>query len=289
MRKKRNISKILIVPNFGCKTLEIRFDNKKRIVLLSSFILLISLFSYSFYRYNFYKTQVLSLLNDNTVAVSSINQMSTDEIRIRKELIKLKTELQAVESFLADVSLIDQEVKRNLKIKYSSVTFADLFAKNVSVYDRAHPASIAKTTSDTEDSDKLVKESQERQKSYKKLMEATPSGYPVQGNLVNAKNYIKGKGVVIAVPYGTFVKATADGKVKEVKEIGDKIFLIEIEHPSNNEHTIITRYLFLQNPLVYVGKEVNKGQIIAYSGFYPESFDNLVGYQLIVDNILVQP
>lgn len=288
MRKKRHTSKLLIVPDFGYKTVEIKFDNKKRVIIFSSIILVLGLFSFSFYKYNFYKTEVLSLLNNNSVAVSSINQMSSDEINLRKKLVNLKTNLQAIENFLKDVSSIDAEVKRNLKIKYSSITFSDLFAKNASVYDRVHPASNG-NVKENEDSSELVKESQERQKSYKKLMEATPSGYPLQGNLIDGKNYIRGEGVLIETPYGSFVKTTAEGVVKDIKEIGDNTFQIEIDHPSNNEHTIVTRYLFLRDPLVFIGKEVNKGQIIGYSGFYPGTFDSLVGYQLIVDNTLVRP
>jgi len=289
MKKREHISKLLIVSDFGFKTTEIKIDNKKRIILLSVICLIVSFFAFSIYKYNFYRTKVVSLLSESTVAASSINQMSVDEIKVREDLIKLKSDLQAIDNFLRDVSSIDEEVKRNLKIKYSTVTFADIFSKNAKVYDRVHPASGNKTSIDKEATDKLIKDSIEREKSYKKLMSITPSGYPVAGSVINSQKYLNGPGIVLSTPYGTPVRATANGKIKKIYELKNKIYIIEIEHPSDNGHTILTRYLFCNKPLVYEGKEVNKGQIIAYSGFYPDSFDNVTGYQIIIDNTLVQP
>lgn len=289
MRKKKNISKVLIVSDFGFRTLEIKIDIKKRIVLLSIIILIVGLTAFSFYKYNFYKKGFSSLLSDSTIAVSSINQMSSDEIRIRKEIVKLKSELQAINNFLKDASSIDEEVKRNLKIKYSNVTFADIFSKNARIYDRAHPASGDKASVDKEATGKLIEESLERKKSYEKLMEVTPSGFPVDGDVTASQEFFKGTGVALITPYGSPIRATARGKIKEVREIKDESYIIEIEHQSDNGHNILTRYLFCKEPLVFVGKEVNKGQIIAYSGFYPGSFNNIVGYQIIVDNTFVQP
>jgi murein DD-endopeptidase MepM/ murein hydrolase activator NlpD len=290
MKKRReHISKFLIVSNFGFKTLEIKIDNKKRIILLSVICLVVSFFTFSIYRYNFYKAKVSSLLSDSTIATSSINQMSADEIKLRKDLVALKSDLQAIDNFLKDVSSIDEEVKRNLKIKYSTVTFADIFSKNAKVYDRVHPASGNEASTDKEATDQLIKDSLEREKSYKKLMSITPSGYPVEGIIVNPQKYLNGSGVALSIPYGTPIRATANGKVKKIYELKNKSYAIEIEHPSDNNHIILTRYLFCNKPLVYEGKEINKGQIIAYSGFYPDSFDNVIGYQIIIDGTLIQP
>ncbi|HQG82281.1 MAG TPA: M23 family metallopeptidase [Caldisericia bacterium] len=289
-RKRESISKLLIISNFGFKTIEIKINTKIRIILLTTLCLIVSIFSLSIYKYNFYKTKVSTLLSDNTIAASSINQMSSDEIKLIKDIVKLKSDIQAIDNFLRDVSSIDEEVKRNLKIKYSSVTFADIFTKNAKSYDRVHPASGELSSTDKEVNDKLIKDSIEREKSYKKLMSITPSGYPVDGNVIISQKHLNGPGVLISVPYGTPIRATANGKISKICESKKDSYIIEIEHPSeNNNHTILTRYLFCSKPLVFEGKEVNKGQIIAYSGFYPGSFDNITGYQIIIDNTLVQP
>ena len=289
--KSKKYSKILIIPDNKSKTMELKITKKGRNIFFAGIIIALLFLSYVTYKYNFYKSRVLALLNDESISISSINHMSSDEITTRKEIMKLKAELDATNKFLASSNSINKEIKSELKIKYSSVTFADIFKNKALQYERSHPASVNNLSdnNDSIDNASLIKNSIERQKSYKKLMEITPSGYPAEGLIVNSKRYFKGTGVAISVPYGTLIKATAIGKVKSVKKIFEGTYNIEIQHNSEKGKSIITRYLYCAKPLVSEGKEVLKGQIIGYSTFYPDSYDNILGYQVIVDNMYILP
>jgi murein DD-endopeptidase MepM/ murein hydrolase activator NlpD len=292
MKKNIKHSKILIIPDNKNKTFEIKITKKIRNILISSSIIILLFVSFVSYKYNFYKNKVSALISDESMSISSINQMSTDEVNTRKEFMKLKAEIDALNKFLNEANSINREIRNNLKIKYSNITFADIFKNKSALYERSHPASASNSstnTTDVTDDKTLLKNSIENQKSYKKLMESTPSGYPAEGIVINSKKYFKGVGVAINLPYGSLIKATAIGKVKVVRKISKNVFVVEIEHNTDKGKSILTRYLFCQKLLVSVGKEVKKGQVIAYSTFYPGSYDSIFGYQVIVDNMLIQP
>lgn len=70
------------------------------------------------------------------------------------------------------------------------------------------------------------------------------------------------KGLDIAVPIGTQVKAAADGKVKFSGWNGSYGNLVIIDHGNGVE----TRYAHLDRLVAQVGQKVSRGQVVAYSG-----------------------
>jgi hypothetical protein len=285
--KARNTCRLLIVPDHNGKTIEIYLDKSKKIYLSLSLFLVLSIAVFIGFRFNFYREQVYALLNDQTLNSSSINQISNDGVQTKLDLMKLKAEIDLVDKFIASCAQMDNELRTNLKIPHSSVTFADIFqqkSKNRSV---SYPATSTEPKQKTQQN---ILESQQRQKSYQELMDRTPSGCPAKGLLIKRKTILQGPGLVLKTKVGSLIHATATGKVVSIREMEDPgFYIVEIEHPSDTSKHVVTRYLYCTRILVYENQELNKGQVIGYTGLIPTIREPLVGYQLLINKMLIQP
>lgn len=72
-------------------------------------------------------------------------------------------------------------------------------------------------------------------------------------------------GLVFAVPEGSYVRAAAGGRVKEIKIHPDYGLFLLLDHPAGKD----TVYGYLQKTLVKEGDEVRQGQKIAQAGQEP--------------------
>ncbi len=286
--KSKNSGKILIVPRHHGKTIEFKFDRTKKIMIALSCIFVLTFSWFVASRYIFYRDQVYALLYDYSINSSSINQISNDGVQTRIDLMRLKTEIDLTDKFLAQSAQMDNEIRTSLRIPHSNQTFADIFQQSHHQRPVSYPASSSEPMNERTQLEIL--ESQERQKSYQDLMDRTPSGHPVKGKMVDARNIIHGAGVVISAPVGTLIQATATGKVLSIRTMENSDFyLIEIEHPADASKDVVTRYLHCTNVLVYEGQEINKGQVIGYVGLLPCNNEPAMGYQLLINKMLIQP
>ncbi len=286
--KPHSSGKILFVPSRHGKTIEFKLDRPKKMVFAVSLILLISFGWFISARYIFYRDQVYALLYDYSVNSSSINQISNDGVQTRIDIMRLKTEIDLADKFLAQSAQMDTEIRTSLRIPHSNQTFADIFQHNHHQRPASYPASASEQTS--EKTQLEILESQERQKSYQELMNRTPSGYPIKGKMIDVNGIIQGPGIVMSAPVGTLIHATATGKVASIREMSHPDFyIVEIEHPSDSSKEVLTRYLHCKNVLVYEGQEISKGQVIAYVGLLPCSTEPAIGYQLLINKMLIQP
>ncbi len=286
--KAQTSSKFLIVPDHQGRTIEIFLNRPKKVFISISLAVIFLLSFFAWQRYVFYRDQVFALINDHSVNSSSINQISHDGVQTKLDLMRLKAEIDLFDQFIASCAEMDNELRNNLKIPHSSVTFADIFQQSTKNRPASFPASSA--TEINEEMQRNIMESQERQRSYQELMDRTPSGYPVKGLLVNHKNIFQGLGVALKIPVGTLIHATATGRVASIKAMDQADFyVIEIEHPSDVNRQVLTRYLYCTGVLVYEGQELSKGQVIAYTGLIPHLQEPVVGYQLLINKMLIQP
>jgi murein DD-endopeptidase MepM/ murein hydrolase activator NlpD len=285
--KTRNSGRLLIVPDHHGKTIEICLDKSKKVYLSLAILLIFSVSVFIGFRYAFYRDQVYALLNDQTLNSSSINQISNDGVQTKLDLMKLKAEIDLVDKFIASCAQMDNELRANLKIPHSNVTFADIFQQNSKNRPSSYPASSTEPKQKTQQN---ILESQQRQKSYQELMDRTPSGCPVKGLLISNKSILQGPGLVFKTSVGSLIHTTATGKVVSIREMQvPGFYTIEIEHPADVSKHVITRYLYCTRILVYEGQELNKGQVIGYTGLIPSIREPLVGYQLLINKMLIQP
>lgn len=106
---------------------------------------------------------------------------------------------------------------------------------------------------------------------YERKLDHTPSKWPVTTSIASwfgrrfhpvlkkAKDH---EGVDLVAPYGTKIRAAADGTVSFAGWEGGYGYLVKINHGYGYE----TRYGHNSKNLVYVGQTVRKGQVICISG-----------------------
>lgn len=145
---------------------------------------------------------------------------------------------------------------------------------------------------------------EEREKSMEELISAleqrisriaaTPSIWPVQGNITSHFGYRRspfGKsvefhdGVDIAAPYGSEVKAAADGQVIFSGYKSGYGYIVEIDHGYGH----VTAYGHLSKILVRKGQYVKKGQSIGRVGSSGRSTGPHVHYMVKVNGSAVNP
>lgn len=280
----------MLIPDFKGKTIEIPLYSYTKWILALFGLAVIAVMGVSVNRYNFYSRQMHSLMNDHHVTSNSINEISMDAIQTKRELMRLKYEIGCLDRFISSAISFDKDATTKLAIPYSQMTFADYFRSNANKYDQTHPASTSPVSQETEEQkNKNLKESIARQASYKALMEVTPSGYPVGGAIVNPKRYITGPGITIKSPVGSPIRATASGKVSRIINISEECLVIEILHIEEKNKLVKSVYHFCYQPVIKIGQQIKKGQLIAFTGVHPHTGEKVSGYQVNINHRFIQP
>jgi murein DD-endopeptidase MepM/ murein hydrolase activator NlpD len=123
---------------------------------------------------------------------------------------------------------------------------------------------------------------------------ATPKFFPVEGNITShfgmREHPINGgeefhKGIDISAPYGTPIRAVADGIVSFSGGSGIKGNLVAIEHGCG----FTTFYAHNRVNIVRVGEKLRRGEIIAYVGSTGNATGPHVHYEVWKDGKPVNP
>lgn len=93
------------------------------------------------------------------------------------------------------------------------------------------------------------------------------------------------RGVDIASPKATPVRAAADGVVSFYGRAGSSGNVMEIDHGGS----VLTRYCHLHKPAVHEGRRVRKGERIAYLGNSGRSTKAHLHYEITVRGVNVNP
>lgn len=290
MTKSKMIGKILLVPDFKGETLQIPLFSYTKWILGFLMVFLVGFVSLSIYEYSFYQKKMHSLMNEQNITTKSMNEMSMDGIQTKRELMRLKYEIDCMDKFIASANTFDKDATTRLSVPFSSMTFADYFKTNSTKYDQAHPASSVDPKAESkEDIAKNLKDSEVRKATYKALMDVTPSGYPLIGKITTSTPYIDGPGIALMSPIGSPIHATASGKIYQIISVNQDCSIIEILHKEEKNKIVKTIYYFCYRPVIKIGQQVKKGQLIAYSGVHPSSGDNIFCYQFKINKLLIQP
>ncbi len=126
------------------------------------------------------------------------------------------------------------------------------------------------------------------------LAVATPLNLPVPGRIRSRYGYRSDpftkertfhEGLDISTRYGEHVMATAGGRVVAAGRNGDHGKMIEIDHGFGRR----TRYAHLSDFAVRVGDDVERGQLIGYSGATGRATGSHVHYEVLVRNRPMNP
>jgi murein DD-endopeptidase MepM/ murein hydrolase activator NlpD len=130
--------------------------------------------------------------------------------------------------------------------------------------------------------------------SYRYKLDHTPSGWPVSGRITSSygnrrhpilRVYRFHQGVDIGAPYGTPIRATADGVVVKSGWSGGYGNVVEISHGFNCN----TFYAHNSRNVVKAGQKVKKGQVIAYVGSTGVSTGSHCHYEVRIQGRHVDP
>jgi murein DD-endopeptidase MepM/ murein hydrolase activator NlpD len=151
----------------------------------------------------------------------------------------------------------------------------------------------------------VQKEAQNREKNlivlqdaaskYNSMLAETPSIWPLYGLITSTFGWrsnpfgVSGSevhdGVDIAAPYGTAIRATADGTVEQAGWNGTYGISVTLYHRNGIE----TLYGHMSRMAVAAGQNVKKGQVIGYEGLTGRTTGPHCHYQVIINGTAVDP
>lgn len=126
------------------------------------------------------------------------------------------------------------------------------------------------------------------------LAAATPFNLPVPGRIRSRFGYRRDpftaervfhEGLDISTGYGQPVRATAGGRVVEAGRNGRFGKMIELDHGFGRR----TRYAHLSEFTIDVGEDVERGQVIGYSGATGRTTGSHLHYEVLVGNRPMNP
>ena len=288
--KNSKCDKILIVSSHSSRSFNLVFTKPVKAIFTSFFIFLFVFLSVIGCKYWFYHSRVTSFHDRFQTIMNSDDKDLTREIKVKKALIKTEAFINTSDLFLSKAAVTEKDACNVLKLPYSNEEFSDFLFSIRSSKSKAQPATVITDTYPViGDHQDQLETSLQRQEAIQENVRKTPTGLPVNGYPIRKGKYISTPGIEILAPYGTYVKATAGGEITNIEEISSSMYLIEITHKNEDLHTTISRYLFCYDLLVQEGDEVEKGQVIAKVGVYPGTNESLIGYQLLVNNLAVEP
>ncbi len=281
---------ILIVSSHNPRSFKISLTKPFRIIAISGLLLLVGFFSWIGYKYWYYQTNVTSFYQRFQIIMDADDKDLSREIKVKKTLIKTEAFINISDTFLSKASSTEQDACNSLELPYSNKEFSDFLYTVRHSQAKAQPAStIADSYPTIEDHSDQLETSQLRQEAIQDNLRVTPTGLPINNYPTRSGKYISTPGVEILAPYGTYIKATAGGEVTKVEEVTPSAYVIEITHKSEDLHTTLSRYIFCYDLQIEVGDSVEKGQVIAKVGLHPSVQESFMGYQLLVNNLAVEP
>jgi murein DD-endopeptidase MepM/ murein hydrolase activator NlpD len=282
-------SKLLIVSAHSSNSFQFTITKTVKIVASTFACLIVLGLGWAGYKYWFYYQNVTAFHQQFEFIMTADDKDLSKEIQVKKALIKIEAFINNSDLFISKAIGTEQEACNQMKLPYSSKEFSDFLLDTRSNRSKAQPASAASDfVSITSDHAAELQSSNNRQQAIEENIQITPTGFPVDGVLKQNK-FSKNPGVEIQAPYGTYVKATASGVVTKIEEICQHTFVVEITHRDEDIHKTVSRYLYCYDLSIEKGDSVNKGQVIAKVGYYPGTKESILGYQLLINNLLVEP
>jgi murein DD-endopeptidase MepM/ murein hydrolase activator NlpD len=186
------------------------------------------------------------------------------------ELTKRNEQIGELMRNLAQMRTLDSHVRRMLGVDNSQMEKET--AENAAIEDEAYDVEL-------------------RTKQTQMLM-AIPSFWPVKGYITKGFNIAGGTkdeqyhpGIDISVGRGTVVRAAASGYIIEAKWDDVYGYYVKIDHG----YGIKTLYGHNERLVVMKGERVGRGQTIAYSGNTGMSTAPHVHFEVMQDNVYVDP
>jgi len=302
-KSKRTGYSVVIVPQYeGCA----RQFKVSRLVIygfITAFVLFVSGFVCVVAQNAHLKNTVAQY---NGMGLDQVVRLQATQLDAANEAIsQSNTELAALKKYLTYLGTLDATVRKTLGVGGNTTSLASILKSTATPtlsVSRGLAAGAAQLSTSTA---VLQQEAEAREKNlivlqdaaskYNTMLAQTPSLWPLYGLITSGygwrSNPFGGRGsefhdgVDIAAPYGTAIRATADGKVEQSGWNGNYGVSVTLYHRDGIE----TMYGHMSRTAVSVGQTVKKGQVIGYEGSTGRATGAHVHYEVIIHGNSVNP
>jgi len=302
-KSKRTGYSVVIVPQYeGCAR---QFKVSRLVIysVITAFVLFVSGFVYVIAQNTRLKNTVAQF---NGMGLDQMVRLQATQLDAANEAIsKNNTELAALKKYVAYLGALDAKVRKTLGVGGNSVSLASILkstatptlsvSRGLAAGATQLSTSTAVVQQEAEDREKNLIVLQDAASKYNSMLAQTPSLWPLYGLITSGygwrSNPFGGSGgefhdgVDIAAPYGTAIRATADGKVEDSGWYGSYGISVTLYHRDGIE----TLYGHMSRTAVSAGQTVKKGQVIGYEGSTGRTTGAHVHYEVIVHGSSVNP
>lgn len=311
MAKKASVEKksrrtgysVVIVPQYEGRAHQFKVSRLVIYSVITAFVLFLSGFAYVIAENAHLKNTVAQY---NGMGLDKMVRLQSTQLDAANEAIaKSNTELAALKKYVEYLGTLDAKVRKTLGVSGSTTSLASILKSTATPTLSVNrglasgatqlAASTAQVQAQAQATEKNLIILQDAASKYNTLLAQTPSIWPLYGLITSSygwrANPFGGSGgefhdgVDIAAPYGTAIRATADGKVEQAGWNGSYGISVTIYHRDGIE----TLYGHMSRTIVSVGQTVKKGQVIGYEGETGRATGPHVHYQVDVNGSSVNP
>src|SRR5450830_1889184 len=285
-KKSKRISySVVIVPQYeGCAH-QFKVSRLAIYGVITAFILFFSGFAYAIAQNARLKNTVAQY---DGMGLDQVVRLQATQLDAANEAISTsKTEVTALKKYVDYLGTLDAKVRKTLGVGGSSVSLASIL-KSTATPTLSVSRGLGEAATQLSMSTAVVqKEAQTREKNLSiwPLYGLITSSFGWRSNPFGGSSGEAHDGVDIAAPYGTAIRATADGTVVQVGWNGSYGISVTLYHRNGIE----TLYGHMSRMAVSAGQTVKKGQVIGYEGLTGRTTGPHCHYQVIINGTAVDP
>lgn len=300
---KRTGYSVVIVPQYEGRAHQFKVSRLMLYSIITAFVLFVSGFVYVLTQNSHLKNTVAQY---NGMGLDQVVRLQSTQLDAANEAIaKNNTELAALKKYVEYLGTLDAKVRKTLGVSANTTSLASILkatstpsltvSRGLATGATQLSASTAEVQAEAQAREKNLIILQDAASKYNAMLAETPSIWPLYGLITSPygwrANPFGGSGVEfhdgvdIAAPYGTAIRATADGKVEQAGWNGSYGISVTIYHRDGIE----TLYGHMSRTIVSAGQTVKKGQVIGYEGATGRATGPHVHYQVNVNGSSVNP
>jgi murein DD-endopeptidase MepM/ murein hydrolase activator NlpD len=302
-KSKRTCYSVVIVPQYEGRAHQFKVSRLAIYSVITVVILFFSGFAYAMAQNTQLKNTVAQY---NGMGLDQVVRLQATQLDAANEAISTSnTEVTALKKYVDYLGTLDAKVRKTLGVSSSNVSLASIL-KTTATPTLSVSRGLGEAVTQLSTSTAVVqKEAQTREKNlivlqdaasqYNSILAETPSIWPLYGLITSPFGWRSDpfgdsgseihNGVDIAAPYGTAIRATADGTVEQVGWNGTYGISVTLYHRNGIE----TLYGHMSRMAVSAGQNVKKGQVIGYEGLTGRTTGPHCHYQVMINGTPVNP
>lgn len=302
-KSKRTGYSVVIVPQYEGRARQFKVSRLAIYSVITAVVLFVSGFVYVVAENTHLKNTVAQY---NGMGLDKVVRLQSTQLDAANETIaRSNAELAALKKYVEYLGTLDAKVRKTLGVGGGTTSLASILkstatptlsvSRGLAAGATQLAASTAQVQAEAQATEKNLVILQDAASKYNTLLAETPSIWPLYGLITSPYGWRANpfggsgsefhNGVDIAAPYGTAIRATADGKVEQAGWDGSYGICVTLYHRDGIE----TMYGHMSRTIVSAGQTVKKGQVIGYEGETGRATGPHVHYQVNVNGSSVNP